>query len=246
MVIVRELQAYYRANGILATHFTCKHKDECSHGHCDFVGPKFAFVGSNYEQCHDAGLPRVVFVSLDPGKASPVVEDRLADRVREGGEKYGHCSPKNTHWYRTFELAHCLLGKFDGAITIESVGPYFAHANSAKCCQNKGRAEKADRHLFDNCREFTRRELSILEPDIVVSQGWEAYWAVAASRDGDTETRIEDDALHLVRVQIGGRSVLWLKMYHPRSGRKGDRLAKFGQKDEYAERIFRCLGRRGF
>ena len=69
---------------------------------------------------------------------------------------------KNKHWYLTHELAWVLLRQFVPGLKISRVNRYFAHVNSAKCCQNNPQRRQASSTLFDNCRRFIPGELRIL------------------------------------------------------------------------------------
>ena len=67
-----------------------------------------AFVGTEYEK---GALPRLLFVSLDPGSSDVDPKRRTAESIRYR-EEHG-CDvatlPKPRHWYRTHELAWILL-----------------------------------------------------------------------------------------------------------------------------------------
>ena len=208
MTMLGELENYYNQNGILATNFTCKHKNECSKDCGEFTGPKSAFVSVGYE---NGTLPRLLFLSLDSGSGNKIDENRLPLAVREREESRDVAAlPKHKHWYRTHELAWYLLKRFDPSLRIENVHDYFAHANSAKCCMNKAQKEKADKILFENCREYLKPELEILAPEIVVTQGNEAKKAILAL---GAHIRGIDDFASIIK--LNGKKVFWLHTYHP-------------------------------
>lgn len=206
------LTTYYQGQGILSTHFTCPHKAECVGDCTTFTGPKSAFVSTGYER-HD--LPRLLFLSLDSGSGTSDDRERLPAAVRRQGEVDSDVlsakgRDKNTHWYRTHELAWHILRRFDSKIRLEDAKNYFAHANSAKCCQNNARAKQADARLFTNCRSYLRGELDVLAPDILVTQGDWAKQGVSAHYE---VTQSLDRGASV--INMAGRDVFWLHTYHP-------------------------------
>lgn len=243
-ILLRErLDVYYCDAGIHHTNFVCQHREECSAGSVVFGSPREAHVGQKYERCREEHLPRLLFVSSDRGGGPPYV-----GLLREEGTNEASVR-SDTHWPRTIKVADCLFSRFRPPVACAYGDEYFAHTNSAKCCQNKPRNEQADDRLFDNCRKYCRNELEILDPDIVVSQGDKARDAVSASKEENTKEERVDDRGRLSWIRIGGRKVLWLKMYHPnqrsglfRSTNTKTRLATFPQLEGgYADEIRRLL-----
>ena len=174
--MLQQLETYYESQGILATSFTCRFQETCRGGSETFTGPKSAFVSAGYER---GDLPRLLFLSLDSGSGKKSPESRLPKTVRRGEENMDVGGlPKHKHWYRTHELAWHLLRQFDSSLTIERVNRYFAHANSAKCCQNKPGRAQADATLFRNCRRYLAEEIRLLRPDVIVTQGDWAEWGM--------------------------------------------------------------------
>jgi hypothetical protein len=115
--MLNKLQTYYEKNGILATSFTCKHKEECSKGCENFTGPKSAFVSAGYES---RLLPRLLFLSLDSGKGAKVDKNRLSYAVRYQEEATDVMSlAKNKHWHRTHELAWYVLKRFNPLLKLD-------------------------------------------------------------------------------------------------------------------------------
>ena len=158
--MLSSLAAYYGAKGIAPEDFRCHHVAECSAESPRFTTAKASFVGTEYEKGNG---PRLLFLSLDSGSAEvdPRRKTIEAVRYRELRENVAALH-KNKHWYRTHELAWVLLRHFHPRLTIDTTSPYFAHVNSAKCCQNKHQRGKANRTLFANCRGFIPGELAIL------------------------------------------------------------------------------------
>jgi uracil-DNA glycosylase len=165
-------------------------------------------------------LPRLVFLSLDPGRSVHLHErmligQRLSEQRWVEHELLRGRARQSTHWYRTHELALTLLLPFAPCLTIGAVHDYFAHTNSAKCCLNYPGRAQADDRLFDNCRSYIAGELEVLRPEILVTQGIMAKRAIT-----------ESDALRIVKaaatptdcaeVEYAGGRALWLCTYHPR------------------------------
>jgi hypothetical protein len=216
-----ELRQYYEMNGIAAMKFSCSHFDDCSAGWDKFTKAKEAFVSSGYEN-HE--LPRLLFLSLDSGKGDRKDKNRTLENVREQEEINFNIeslkSEQGKHWYRTHELAHWFLRKYRWSLHIDQVQRYFAHTNSAKCCMNLDNEEKADKRLFFYCKDFISGEVTILDPDILVTQGEEAEQAIIGKFDelDITNFIVLAQSLPEVRViSINDAPVLWVHTYHPRN-----------------------------
>jgi hypothetical protein len=172
----RRLNVLYEANGISALRFACKHHAACSADAPGFVAAQETFVGPEYAE---GGLPRLLFLSLDPGSLDPAPRTRTMEAVRRrvlAGNV--HAFPQGRHWYQTHCLAFVLLQAFDPQIRLDTVSQYFAHMNSAKCCENNPQGQKGRPVLYRNCRGYIAEEIGILRPDILVTQGKEAREAV--------------------------------------------------------------------
>lgn len=207
--MITDLKNYYKKQGILSTSFTCPHRNECSAGCTSFTGPKSAFISEGYER---GDLPRLLFLSLDSGRGDAEDKNRLPHAVRQQEAGRDVLSlPKHKHWYRTHELAWYILRRFMPELKLEEAKSYFSHANSAKCCMNKPQKAKADKVLFKNCQKYLAHELSILKPEIIVTQGAEAKAAVSVLSDGVHGVIDEFAAI----ISLAGRRVFWLHTYHP-------------------------------
>ena len=228
------LERYYREQGILSTSFTCPHMDDCSSGAGKFTGPKSAGVGTRYGR---RDLPRLLFLSLDSGWGDDDPKKRLPEAVRPDNTDVGTLK-RGRHWYRTIELAWYILRRFDAELCLDDAKQYFAHANSAKCCQHKSGGRQADGRLFDNCRKYLPGELRVLRPDILVTQG---VWARKAieSLYGPGEPIREDEFAK--RVEMDDRSVFWLHTHHPRSGKHFGRQIDLERKLSFKDPN-RCRG----
>jgi len=213
--MLKALSSYYLQKGISPLDFRCQHLQSCSKGNDKFVEAKGAFVGIEYEK---GTLPRLLFVSLDPGSSDPTPERRTVEAVRIQEEH--DCDveklPKNRHWYRTHELAYLLLKSFKTDLQIQNSHSYFAHVNSVKCCVNNENHRSASPILFKNCQKYLGGEIANLEPDILVTQGEKAREAMRQSFK--IYEPLEDDTIcSHAWIFIAGKKVLWFHTYHPRN-----------------------------
>ncbi|MDE2740273.1 MAG: hypothetical protein OXI58_01675 [Gemmatimonadota bacterium] len=243
--MIQELKNYYYANGISAFGFRCHFANSCRLFCDNFVEAKEAYVGSEYDK-QKGTLPRVLFLSSDPGGGDPNPQTRTMEAVRRSEEECDPESlPKNGHWHHTHKLAWILLKKFNPNLQFKDICPYFAHTNSAKCCEDYNqRAQSADR-LFENCRGYIPREIQILDPDILITQGDSAKWAVEYGFSQST-TLIEIDSAsdhcnyHL--IQMNGKEVLWFASYHPNNPGGLYRRRSVPCFGTWAEEAYRRLG----
>ena len=221
--MLRKLNAFYESHGISPLNFHCLSHSRCSANSPHFTEAKASYVGPRYEKRE---LPRLLFLSLDSGSSYPDSRNRTAEAVRHRELARDVAGlPKHKHWYRTHEMASELLRQFKTDLTVTDTRLYFAHVNSAKCCQNKPGRRQADRTLFENCRRFIPGELSILSPDIIVTQGKQAKKAILKRfvvrqhdvRAVDSPGYVYDAHYEtgVIEVESGTNECLWLQTYHP-------------------------------
>ena len=226
MNMLRELTAFYESQGISPANFRCRHCRECSDEATNFTEAKASHVGPRYGL---EDLPRLLFLSLDSGSACPHPQERTAEAVRRQNlAMCVECLPKNKHWYCTHELAFHLLHQFKADLTLPDTRLYFAHVNSAKCCQNNSGRREASHILFDNCRKFIPGELGVLMPDIIVTQGKQAEKAIkhnfCISERSSLSAPVAGYKLKaryetgLIELEPNGKKCLWLQTHHPRYG----------------------------
>ena len=222
--MLQRLQAYYDEHGISPANFRCSSRPWCSTDSPHFAEAKATFVGPRYEE---GRLPRLLFLSLNPGRAKHHWRHRTIEAVRRNELSTNLAKlPTNRHWYRTHQLAHELLRQFRSTLTLEDVRLYFAHVNSAKCTPNKPGSANTDRRLFEKCRRFIPGELRVLSPEIIVTQGKWAKEAILGSLEVREHIVRSVDApgykhdahyeTALVKVEPGTDSCLWLQTDHPR------------------------------
>ena len=215
--MLRKLNAFYDSHGISPVGFRCTSRSTCSADSPDFTEAKASFVGPSYEARQ---LPRLLFLSLDSGSAHSNPWQRTAEAVRRQELATDVAAlHKGKHWYRTHELALELLGQLKAGLTVAETRLYFAHVNSAKCCQNKPQKKQADRTLFENCRRFIPEELRLLSPDIIVTQGGPAKDAILKGFDvPQHDVRTVNGAHYetgFIELEPETKRALWLHTYHP-------------------------------
>ena len=243
MTMFEQLKQYYIEKGISAEHFSCHLKDGCSQGCEDrFVEATEAYLGSKYEENE---LPRVLFLSLDPGRAKFDIRTRVMSH-EEG------CDPrkleKETHWYETHELAWTFLRKFKPDLQFKNVCPYFAHTNSAKCCMNNRGMEMAKKILFNNCRGYIPSEIEVLDPDILITQGSPAKWAIEYGFSNHREEiSIDPDCCSYHRIGINNKTVPWFHSTHPSPrNRNSYRFQKSACFEKWSEEAYQYLSYHGW
>ena len=222
--LLRKLTAFYELEGISPVNFCCPSCSDCSANSSGFTEASASYVGPHYGS---ENFPRLLFLSLDSGSGCQNPEERTAEAVRRGNIDWDiRQSPRNEHWYLTHEMALELLCQFKPELTIDDIGLYFAHANSAKCCQNKPNRRQADPILFEKCRRFIPGELKVLSPDIIVTQGVQAMNAIkknfclykhkTQSQRVSSYKRKAHYETGLIELEPNGKKRLWLQTHHPR------------------------------
>ena len=248
--MIQALRNYYYANGISAFGFRCHFANSCRLFCNNFIEAKEAYVGSEYEKEYDmeqGSLPRVLFLSADTLGGDPNPQTRTMEAIRHYEENYCNptCLPENGHWYHTHHLAWLFLIRFDPNLQLNDICPYFAHTNSAKCKQDPNRREQASDRLFENCRGYIPGEIQILDPDILITQGDPAKWAIEYGFS-QSATLIEIDTAdnhcnyHL--IQMNGKEVLWFAPYHPNHRRGFYRSRSTPCFDTWTTEAYRLLG----
>jgi len=240
--MLRSLEAYYRRNGISPLDFRCQHWQACSEGNPRITQAKSAFVGINYAK---GVIPRLLFLSFDPGSSEEEPESRTLKSVRDWEKKKCDVNKllqqRLIHWYYTHELASILLKKVL-SITIEDSHLYFAHTNSAKCSVNNDGRKQARPKLFKNCRKYIGGEITILKSDILVTQGNGAKEVVEKEKIFEILPGREDHRLcpYIKWINIGAKQTLWFHTYHPSNYGKfyPQRQECFTKWAKYTYRIF--------
>ena len=79
MSVVDDVKRYYEEAGISATNFRCKHLRDCKRACADFTEAREAYIGREYTM---GTLPRLLFLSLDPGDSDVEPEARTIEACR--------------------------------------------------------------------------------------------------------------------------------------------------------------------
>lgn len=232
--MIRALREYYRRKGITADGFACPHEPECTEvAGDDFVTADEPGIGAEYLA---RTLPRLAVVLLDPGrmeKGTPT-NTRSAPADVEGWHKA-------QHWYQTHELASWLLSVFEPDLTPSEAAMYFAHLRAVRCCENRPGGGQARSVLYVNCQPYLRKELEIVAPDIIVTQGDDARSSVKKSFDDQEITALEEGGVSYWHLPLGANNkALWFHTYHP-----GHYRGYWRQKEEDWP-VFKTVIRRNF
>ena len=166
------LRRLYDCRKIGVSNFACCYLKSCraaakAHGRYLSLGSE-AHVGDKY------GTPiRLVFIALDTGGRGERTyrgED-LATRRRVIQEVTS--SEANPHMKGTLQILKQLYKVFEEEREDE-VLRRFAMINSAKCSGRDDDASTVPDEVHDNCREHGLAELSVLDPQLIVTQGAKA------------------------------------------------------------------------
>lgn len=221
--IAARVKQWYADNQISPTDFHCKHAEACKaacekNGSPGFTESREPCIGEQYEHC-DGAFPRLLFISLDAGgidKDEKLPEGRTVTKLRTREENIKNL-PKNRHWYLTHEMAWKIMKKFKPDLELEDTPAYFAHTNAAKCCANKENSQQAPHEMFQNCQEYLRGEIEVLNPDIIITQGNEARDAMANHYGSCGQ--LPSWSGGGCKISVNGHEALWLHTYHPRNGK---------------------------
>ena len=231
--MLKKLENYYRRIGILSTEFSCEHLRECRGDSQNFTEAKSAFIGEQYGELN---LPRLLFISSDPGNAKTDVsletgealisfaspENRTPESVRRlviERVRRGIKSPSQRA-KSTNELARFILREFNSDVDEmdeEKLTQHFAHANSVKCCQNKKNHKQADGVLFRNCRGYLRGEIEMLAPDILMYARKRRKEGVRFAFRNESQKEIHRMGAFEYRTPQNGKEFFWLQTPHPSS-----------------------------
>lgn len=225
-----QLAEYYYRQHIHPEKFTCSHQSFCEKFAYEgkITESKMSLVGSRYGKQY----PRIVVLSLDPplGAEGEFVEpyQRTTEYITATHETDNFSSNRpNVHWAMTQIIVKDILRLFaypekaDVAVVIESyanrsienVTQYFAHVNAAKCSMNKPDKGQADPKVHNRCSQaYLIEELSILKPEILVSQGKSAN-TLLGKLLGVVD--FEDGMPQAYQKQFAGLPMIWLPMLHP-------------------------------
>jgi hypothetical protein len=231
--IHKKLDNYYLNQGIHPEHFNCRNQSSCRKfaNQGNMTETKMSLVGSQYGQAY----PKIVVLSLDPPKGAEgkfvEAHQRTTDYVTSLTESENYTLNRpNVHWAMTHIIVKDILTLFaykaaPGAAVvaesytnrpIENASPYFAHVNAAKCSMNHPDKYQANSTVHEICSQtYLYKELEILQPEILVSQGKSANKIIDRLLG---LWGLEGALPQAVSAKIGAAPVLWLPMDHPSRG----------------------------
>ncbi len=246
----KRLNQYYECSGIAPVDsdlcfedrfeaFGCSKKCECRAAcrqkkkDADFSPPTDGVCVSRYYEdrdFHGYSIPRILVLSLSPPQPKRNVKPDCPQ---------GHLNP---HWRETLGIVRSILHPFIGEECFPEPVRYwdereklavihdlFVHVRAAKCCSNANGKRQEPPRVYENCREYLSKELQILKPDVIITQGKYAH-GVAVENAFQMVNRVSDiDGIDPQRnvaniahlrldrdAQAGDdHSVFWLKSYHP-------------------------------
>ena len=164
-----ELKKFYRRESIAVDAFDCPNKHKCK----EAASPRLlyhgaeAHVGSKYGE-----VLRIVVIALDTGHRPENLEQRRVTIESQWG------GGLNKHMQGTTEITQELLkGRIaDGT----SPHPYYAMINAAKCSGADGKRDMVPDELYAHCRPFALKEIELLNPQLLVTQGKKAAAVLSA------------------------------------------------------------------
>ncbi len=203
----------------------CKEAYERSGGDTGFIfSPRMegVEVSQYYAKRNYKGhrIPRIVVISLSVPMPEPMPPCAT--------EESRSCS-LNPHWRGTTTTVRSILAPFialapagDGKDeSTKIIEKLFVHVRTGKCCSNVGGTDEEPYELYENCGEYLRKEVSILKPDVIVTQGSSAHdMSEKYVFNVITKRRVEeidnsDSIAYIVRLREDNRKVYWLRPHFP-------------------------------
>lgn len=244
-----QMEKYMHRNVLTADDkFICKHKSDCAKS-CedearDFHPGQLHHIGKFYDLKRDGKPFRVVVSGAEYGRGDPPtsIQNRSA---------YMNCLDSlNQHMRGTLCLLQLLFGNNpDNAnLKIEiggkktSIFKAFSLSNFILCSAIKGDSTSSayTARTISNCQEHYQKMLEILEPQIVVLQGMRA-WSFFYNRYNEMDLNYRDAQIE--RIEVGGKPILILPLYHPSAPGLGWGGAGYGTIKKYVQpAVKRLLG----
>lgn len=215
--------------------FRCPNKDSCRKACCaeyrpSDEDPRFLFsprtecvvVSQCYEQREYKGhrIPRIVVISLSVPKPDP-----MPPYPTEECRSY----PLNPQWRGTTTTVRSLLCPFvclapardSNDESTKIIEQLFVHIRTGKCFSNANEKNQEPYQLYENCGCYLKKEVSILKPDVVVTQGnpahdmSERYVFDEIKRREVRGIADSDSIAYIVRLREDKRKVYWLRSRFP-------------------------------
>ena len=224
----------YDYEGMLSS-FRCPKKDSCrevcrAEYRPSDEDPTFLFsprtecipVSQYYVEREYKGrrIPRIVVVSLSAPK--PELKPPCPTEASRS-------CPLNPNWRGTTTTVRSLLAPFidlalagdGGDESTEIIEQLFVHIRTGKCCSNANGSRQEPDQLYKNCGGYLKKEVSILKPDVVVTQGNHAHdmsekYVFDGIANRTVEDLVDSDSIaRIVHLREDTRRVYWLRSRFP-------------------------------
>ena len=215
-----EVYQWYRENELDPWDFHCPHLPECSAEASDdeFVTATPPTIGERYEE---GTIPRLLVISSEAASDNGLPQ-KGDGFTTSGIDPRAHDHPGGKHWSETYRIVLEIQRTFDPELSLEQARCCFAHERAVKCTASKDDSSESSDTLFQNCRGFIPDQLTVYRPDIILTQGRRAQWAV---RGGDYLSmddwrscgREGHDCEYRVIKVSDELQPLWIRTYHPTS-----------------------------
>lgn len=200
-----EMQTYFDQAVDDGEQLVCRFGNRCrsSAGNMDFAEGQLSHVGAHYE-LRDAGRPlRILVVPMQTGRNDRhITVAQRAAQVETGKPLSARPMPRTQHMDGTALALKTLLNVPLEATDDVMIGSRLAHVfdcfamhNATLCSRLSGSAAGGgSREMYEMCVTHLRRAIQVLEPSVVVAQGW--------TKAGDSPSRSVARAL---RVPVPSR-----------------------------------------
>lgn len=232
---VARLRAYMDQHVMTDADFLCDCEQRCYGSVREEVGQAAQFtkgqlhhIGRHYDLFADGRELRIVVTGQEYGGLYPLItlEKRRRDIIRSAEKGWGG---RNPHMRGTTTALRLLLGASAGTdddgeqVQLENERAHifeaFALVNFLLCSATSagtGNRGRSTSEMRSNCARHYRESLAILEPSVVVTQGYRFWESAAGVCDGGLS------ALHRLREHVHegrlvGRRVIFVRLSHPSS-----------------------------
>ena len=197
---------------------------ETSQGNVHFLARTEGVTVSQYykkRKYRGHRIPRIVVVSLSAPKP-----DFSSTESTESKER----KPLNPHWRGTTTTVRSLLRPFIELAPAKDFGDkstriieqLFVHVRTAKCCSSAGGTNQEPYRMYQNCGPYLGKELRILKPDVIVTQGNNAHdqaeqhvFEITQRTAVQPVQGIPNSIARIVNLKGDGRRIYWLRSYYP-------------------------------
>ena len=139
----------------------------------------------------------------------------------------------NPHWRGTTTTVRSLLCSFiclgpagnSKDKNTKIIEKLFVHVRTGKCFSNANGSYQEPGQLYDHCGGYLRKEVSILKPDVIVTQSNTVHDTSEqyVFEEGAGEAPVREvegidncnSIARIVHLQEGNRKVYWLRSYFP-------------------------------